>query len=262
MDLQLRGKTALVTGASSGLGNACARVLAEEGVQLVLCSRDADRIQDAAAEIARETAQRVVGIAADLRVAADREQLVQRAREALGNVDILVLSTGHPPTCSFAEATDEQWQEGIDLILNPVIALTRLLLGDMRQREYGRIIYIGSIFGLEAEKSSVIQSTLRTGLNAFSKCVATEAAADGVTANVICPGYFDTPLLTRLATQYASAANITSDEVLERWKAFSPTNSFGKPEDLAALVAYLASPRGSYVTGTSVVIDGGGIRQY
>jgi 3-oxoacyl-[acyl-carrier protein] reductase len=132
----------------------------------------------------------------------------------------------------------------------------------MRHRKYGRLIFIGSIFGLEPEESSVVQSTLRTGLNAFSKCIATEAAADGVTSNVICPGYFDTPLVTSLAEKYAQESGVPVAQILNDWKNFAPSKKFGRPDDLGAFVSLLASPRGEFFNGTSIVIDGGAIKQY
>ncbi len=262
MDLGLSGKTALVTAASYGLGFACAKQLAAEGVRVVLCSRDADRANKAAEQIAQETGNQVTGIAADLRNPTDVRELLDRAEAVLGGTDILVLSTGHPPTFPFTRATDEHWQQGIDLILRPAISLTRGLLTGMRERGYGRLIYIGSATGLQPEKSSVVQSTLRTGINAFSKCIATEAAADGVTANVLCPGYFDTPLVTDLAGKYAEEEGVSTEQVLENWKNLSPAAKFGKPEDLGAFVAFLASPRGEFFNGTSIAMDGGYLKQY
>lgn len=262
MELGLAGKTALVTGASYGLGYACAKELSREGAKVVICSREKKRIEVAASEIARETGHQVVPVVADLTSEVDRERVLDEAQAALGHIDILVLSTGHPPTYPFSRATDEHWELGMSLILQPAIKLTRALLPQMRQRRYGRLIFIGSIFGLEPEQSSIVQSTLRTGLNAFSKCIGTEAAADGVTSNVICPGYFDTPLVTSLAAQYADEAGVPVAQILNEWKNFAPSKKFGRPEDLGAFVSLLASPRGEFFNGTSIVIDGGAIRQY
>lgn len=262
MELGLTGKTALVTGASYGLGYACAKELSREGVKVVVCSREKKRIEVAAADISHETGHKVIPVSADLTNEGDLVRLVRKAQTAIGDIDILVLSTGHPPTYPFSRATDEHWDEGIRLILQPAIKLTRALLPQMRQRRYGRLIFIGSIFGLEPEQSSVVQSTLRTGLNAFSKCIGTEAAADGVTSNVICPGYFDTPLVTSLAEKYAQEAGVPVAQILNDWKNFAPSKKFGKPEDLGAFVSLLASPRGEFFNGTSIVIDGGAIKQY
>ena len=261
MDLKLKGKRALVTGASYGLGHACADVLAGEGVNIAICARDKDKVEAAAKELAAKHSVKAAGIAADLTKAEDLERLVKEARKQIGGIDILVVSTGHPPTYPFTSATDEHWQQGTDLVLKPPIMLSRLVLEEMKYRKYGRIIFIGSIFGLEAEKSSVVQSTLRTGLNALAKCIASEVAPDGVTVNVVCPGYFETPLVYDLAKQYADNGN-SVDEVLNEWRAYSPVRCFGKPEDLGALVAFLASPRGEFMTGTTVTMDGGAVRKY
>jgi 3-oxoacyl-[acyl-carrier protein] reductase len=263
MDLNLKGKRALVTGASYGLGFACAKVLAEEGADVAVCSRSAEDIAKAASRIVEEVdGAKAFGITGDLTKAEDLNRIVEEATKALSAIDILVLSTGHPPTFPFSEATDQQWQEGYEMLIQPALHLCRAVLPAMRSRRYGRIIFIGSIFGLEAEVSSVIQSTFRTGLNALAKCLATEFAADGVTVNVICPGYFDTPLVRNLAAQYAAAQKSNVESVLLDWQTYSPVKKFGKPEDLGALVALLASPRGEFITGTALTMDGGAVRQY
>ncbi len=262
MDLHLKGKTALVTGASSGLGYACAQALANEGVNLVICSRDEQKICSSAKEIALASKTKVLGVAADLTEEKDLENLVNQAKTFLGTIDILVISTGHPPTHPFSVATDNHWSEGIELVLRPPIVLSRLLLKEMQTRKYGRIIFIGSIFGLEAQQTSVIQSTLRTGLNALAKCIATEVASDGVTVNVVCPGYFDTPLVQKLAQQYAASQHIKTEQVLTDWANYAPVKHFGNPQDLGALVTFLASPKAAFITGTTVTIDGGAVRQY
>ncbi len=262
MELGLKGKKALITGASYGLGHACAVSLAEEGVDIAISSRYIDKIDLVSAEIAAKTGVKVVGIAADLTKMEDLEKTTREAQERLGDIDILIVSTGHPPTYPFSEATDEQWQYGHDLVLRPPIVLTRMLLDGMRKRNYGRVIYIGSTFGIEAEASSVVQSTLRTGLNALAKCIATEAAADGVTVNVVCPGLFDTPLVYELAKQYATTHGVSAQEVVNAWKYSAPVKKFGKAEDLGALIAFLASPKGEFITGTAITIDGGALKQY
>lgn len=260
MDLQLRGRSALVTAASYGLGYHCARALALEGAEVAICSRDRERIERAASEIGRESGSRVTGFSSDLTDKNAIGKLAAQANEALGKIDILVLSTGHPPTFPFSRAADSDWARGIELILNPAIEVARAVLPGMQKRKYGRLIFIGSIFGLEPEASSIIQSTLRTGLNAFAKCIATEYAADNITANVICPGYFETPLVNELASKYAAEAGVTTEAILNDWRNFAPARKFGKPEDLGALAAFLASPRAEFVNGTTIVADGGALK--
>ena len=238
MDLDLNGMKALVTGASYGLGFACAKSLSNEGVSVAICSRDQERVSAAAEEISSSTSNKAFGFAADLTQENDLSELVAKTKEYMGGIDILVLSTGHPPTYSFTNATDKHWEDGINLVLKPAIALTRALLPEMRRQKYGRLIYIGSIFGLQPESSSIIQSTLRTGLNAFSKCIATEVAAEGVTANVICPGYFETPLVKNLAAKYANEQSSSVDSVMDDWKSSSPTMTFGDPNDWEPLFLF------------------------
>lgn len=262
MDLGLKGKTAIVTGASYGLGFSCAKVLAEEGVNVAICSRSSEEISKSAQDIETATSAKALPITADLTVPADLDRIIVETLTQFQAIDILVVSTGHPPTYSFTEATEEQWKEGYDLLISPALALCRLVLPAMRERKFGRIIFIGSIFGLEPEESSIIQSTFRTGLNAMAKCIATQFAPDGITVNVVCPGYFETPLVRKLAAKYADSERSTVEAVLEDWKSYSPAKRFGKPEDLGALVALLASPRGEFITGTAITIDGGAVRQY
>jgi NAD(P)-dependent dehydrogenase (short-subunit alcohol dehydrogenase family) len=276
MNLNLSGKNAIITGASYGLGFACAQALAEEGVNVAICSRDKEKISEAAEAIRGSVQNKAIkpgavattavgtcaGVQANLTNEDDLQRLVAESQHTLGDIDILVLSTGHPPTFPFSVASDEQWKLGTDLLLRPAIVLPRLLIPAMQKRKYGRIIFIGSIFGLEAEKTSVIQSTLRTGLNALSKCIATEYAADGITSNVICPGYFDTPLVQNLAQQYADSQKVSRETVLQDWADYSPMKKFGKPEDLGALITFLASPRAEFITGTTITIDGGAVRRW
>jgi 3-oxoacyl-[acyl-carrier protein] reductase len=262
MKLNLEGKNALITAASYGLGFFCAEALAREKASVAICSRDPKRITDAANSIALTTGSKAHAIPGDLTVESDIARIIQEAEDALGTIDILVLSTGHPPTYPFSQATDAHWQRGIDLILKPAIALSRAVIPKMKAQGYGRLVFIGSIFGLEPERSSIVQSTLRTGLNSFSKCIASEFAADGITSNVICPGYFDTPLVRDLAKKYALETNTSVEAVLDDWRTFAPVKKFGKPEDLGDLVAFIASPRGEFINGTSITIDGGALRQY
>ncbi|MFN8389928.1 MAG: SDR family oxidoreductase [Bdellovibrionota bacterium] len=262
MQIDLKGKKVLVTAATYGLGLACAEAFAMEGADLFVCSRDEARVDSTIASLSKNGASSVSGTRADLTSGTDLDTLIRVANERLGYVDVLVLNTGHPPTRPLLSATDEEWQHGIDLILKPAIKLTKALLPAMRQRGFGRLIYMGSVFGLQPEPSSIIQSTLRTGLNAFAKCVAAEGAADGVTANVICPGYFLTPLTDSLAGQYAEEAGVSRAQILEQWRDIAPAKRFGEVGDLAALVTFLASSRGAFINGTALTIDGGFLRQY
>jgi 3-oxoacyl-[acyl-carrier protein] reductase len=272
MELDLRGKRVLVTAGSYGLGYACAKNLVLEGASVAICSRSADNVAAALNSISteienqesrpRDQQGRIFGFSCDLSIADELDKVVVKAKTYVGDIDILVVCTGHPPTHPFSVASDKDWADGMNLILQPVITLSRSVLPHMEQQKFGRLIYIGSVFGLEPEKSSVIQSTLRTGLNALSKCIATEYAEVGVTANVVCPGYFDTPLCRNLSQQYAESLGKTSEEILEQWRKVAPQREFGDPDDLGALVAFLSSSKAKFITGTSISIDGGFLKGY
>jgi 3-oxoacyl-[acyl-carrier protein] reductase len=262
VELNLSGKTALVTGASQGLGFACALELAREGAKVAICSRNESKLVGAKKIIENEVSSKIEIISADLSNGDDLDRIILESRQILGKVDILVLSTGHPPTESILKTTDEDWQNGISLMLHPAVKLSRDLLPDMKRHGYGRLLFIGSIFGLEAEASSVIQSTIRTGLNSLSKCIATEMGPFGITSNVICPGYFHTGLVDELAEKYGRESSREVMDVLTSWKELSPVKKFGKPQDLGSFIAFLASPRGEFFNGTSIAIDGGLLRGY
>lgn len=257
MTQALTGKKALITAASYGLGYAAARALVDAGCKVVLNSRSADNLEKAVRQLGGSAS----GIAADLARPEERSRLMIEALEKLEEIDILVVSTAHPPTRPFSKATDEDWELGCQLLLRAPIELSRAVLPAMKSNGYGRLIYIGSIFGLEAEASSVVQSTFRAGLNNFAKCIAVEEAGNGITANVICPGYFDTPLVRSLAAQYAQESARDVEAVLEEWKTFSPMNKFGNPDDIGAFITYLCSPQGSFFSGAAVHIDGAAIKR-
>ncbi len=256
MELDIQGKNALVTAASYGLGYAAARALLKAGCNVVLNSRSMENLKKAAADLADEP----VLISADLSKPEDRLRLIAESEAAVGAIDILVVSTAHPPTMPFSRATDSDWELGYQLLMRAPIELSRAVISNMRKNKYGRLIYIGSIFGLEAEASSVVQSTFRAGLNNLAKCIAVEEAPNGITANVICPGYFDTPLVRTLAKQYATETSKDLDSVLAEWKSFSPMNKFGHPDDIGAFITYLCSSHGQFFSGSAVHIDGAAIK--
>lgn len=261
MNIDLTGRVALVTAASRGLGFACANALAQAGAKVAICSRSMDNVTAAAQEISAHAKEQVLPVVADLACATDIDNMHEKVIRELGEVDILVVSTAHPPTMPFSRATDEDWELGHKLLVEAPRRLARHVVNGMAEREYGRILFIGSIFGREAEASSVIQSTYRAGLNGLTKCISTEYASRGVTTNVLCPGYFTTPLVQNLAQQYADEQGVPLERVLDDWRSASPANQFGKPEDLGAFVAFLCSQHGNFFQGTALTIDGGAVRR-
>ena len=261
MDLQLRNKVALVTAASRGLGFACARKLAIEGARVAICSRNQENLERAAHSISTETGREIFSISSDLTIPSDVENIVRKIETSLGDIEILVMSTPHPPTKPFSQASQEDFDDGYTILLKPAIQLTNLLIPAMKMRQSGRLIYIGSIFGLEPETLSAIQSAFRTALNALVKCISNEVAPFGICANVICPGYFDTPLVRELAKSITNTPGLSQDPITD-WKNASPSKTLGDPDDLGALAAFLASPYAKFINGTTITIDGGLLRHY
>ena len=260
MDLELESKVALVTAASQGLGFGCASALAAEGAGVAICARDQERVEAAAGEIGQRSVASVVGFKADVTSRDDLSRLVRDTEAALGPIDILVCNTGNPPGGHVLDTGDEDWDMGLALVLRPAITLMRLVVPRMRNRGYGRVVFISSAYGLEPSPGSVISSTLRAGLHALAKCAARDVGGDGVCVNVVCPGYFNTPLLEEYARKEASSESASVAEVLESWGRGAPAGRLGEPTDLGALVAFLASPRSGYVQGTVLAIDGGMLR--
>lgn len=259
MDLELINKVALVTAASRGLGYACAMALAAEGANVAICSRSKTRVRAAASRISKATGSEVIGVQADLTREDQLPLLVREVEKVFGPIDIFVFNTGNPPAGDFTSASDKDWALGFSLCLRPPIVLCRLILPKMRMRKFGRIIFLSSIFAQEPDKGYVVSSTFRAGLGALSKCLGREAGQDGVSVNLVCPGYFDTPLLHELARKHAKTLGKSSERVLSDWGKLSPARRLGSPAHLGALVALLASSQGSYIQGAAVPIDGGAL---
>lgn len=262
MDLELEGKVALVTAASQGLGFGCASALASEGARVAICARDKERVEAAARDISQRSGATVVGFEADVTSRDDLSRFVRDTEAALGTIDILVCNTGNPPGGHLLDTGDEDWDRGLSLVLRPAITLTQLVVPGMRDRGFGRVLFISSAYGLEPNPDSVISSTLRAGLHALAKCAARDVGGDGVCVNVVCPGYFNTPLLEEYARKEASTGGGLAAEILERWGKGAPAGRLGAPADLGALVTFLASPRSGYIQGTVVAIDGGMLRTW
>lgn len=258
MDLGLRGRGALVTGASSGLGLAAALRLAAEGVEVVINSRSEERLHKAATHILDDTGARVRIIAADLTPPGAAEMIASRAAEMLPHgVDILVSNTGGPPPGLLLDHPAERFPQTADLLLHSAINLTRAVLPAMIEKEWGRLIYITSIAAIQPVNDLILSNTYRAGLTGFCKTVANTYAKYGITANTVCPGYTATERLLDLARKRAAATGQSEQEVITAFAQDSPAGRIGKPEELAALIAFLASEHAAYINGANIPVDGG-----
>jgi 3-oxoacyl-[acyl-carrier protein] reductase len=240
MDLGLRDKVALVTAASKGLGRAAAMELAREGAAVAIAARTAAGVEAAAAEIRAATGARGLAVTA-----------------IYGRIDVLVNNAGGPPPGRFSEVSDEDWLHAAELTLLSAVRLTRLVLPGMRARRWGRIVNITSISVKQPIATLVLSNALRSGVVAMAKPLAGEVAAEGVTVNNVCPGYFLTDRVRNLAQHTAQAEGRAVSEVLAAQEAAVPMQRIGRPEELAAMIAFLASERAAYITGATIQVDGG-----
>jgi len=260
MDLGLSGKVALIGGSSRGLGRAAAEELAAEGAAVVLCARNADAVREAAASIAAATGVPALGIAGDLSGAGEAERVVAEATAAFGDIDVLVTNTGGPPAGRFEEHDAGAWRGAVAQLLESVLGLTRATLPGMKARGWGRIINVTSIAVKQPVQDLILSNSLRAAVTGFARTLANEVAADGITVNNVMPGYTRTDRLEDLAPRVAATRGLDSADANAVWSAEIPMGRIGEPREFAALVAFLASERASYITGTSIPVDGGWIR--
>lgn len=260
MDLGLRGRPALVAASSRGLGRACAEELAREGADVVMCARNERALREAADAIRASTGARVIDVVADVSRPDDIGRVVAAAFEAFGRVDILVTNGGGPPAGPFESHSTEAWSDAVRLVLDSVVNLTRAVLPGMKERHWGRIINVTSIAVKQPVDNLILSNTLRAAVTGFARTLANEVAPFNVTVNNVLPGYTRTQRVEDLSRRNAELRGTTPEEQLAVFERQIPMGRLGEPREFAAMVAFLASERASYVTGTSVPVDGGWIR--
>jgi 3-oxoacyl-[acyl-carrier protein] reductase len=258
--LGLTGKVALVAAASRGLGRAVAEELAAEGAALVLCARGAESLARACADIERASRVQVLGVAGDVSSAEDVSRIVAAALERFGRVDILVTNAGGPPAGTFESLSALDWEAATRLTLTSVLNLTRAVLPGMRERRWGRILNVTSIAVKQPVESLMLSNSLRAAVTGFARTLANEVAADRITVNNLLPGYTRTERVEELARAAAAREGVSESAARSRWEAEIPMRRLGEPREFAALAAFLASERASYITGTSITVDGGWVR--
>ena len=260
MDLELGGKVAIVGGASKGLGRACAQVLAEEGARVAICSRSRDDLERAAKEIAGATGQEVLAVPGDLDRPETIRELVATTVERLGRLDVLVNNSGGPPLAQAQTATEAQWETALQRSLLFFARMCREALPHLKQRRAGRIINILASTVYQPIPNLVLSGVTRMGVVAFAKTLADEVGRDGILVNNVCPGSIMSERMLSNVTARARQLGVTLEEALAQRAAETAVGRLGEPRELAHLVAFLASGKSSYITGTTILVDGGLVR--
>ena len=251
MDLGLKNKVAFVAASSQGLGKAVAAELAQEGVIVVINGRNKATLESTREEIIKQTNADVLALTGDLSVTAERETIIQAVLKAYNKIDILVTNTGGPPSGRLEAFKQEDWDKAYQNLLGSVVGLVTGFLPGMKQQQWGRIISITSMAVKQPVNNLILSNSVRASVVGLIKTLSNELAPDNITVNNVMPGYTATERLNELIQKNASFAN-AKDEI--------PMGRFGKPEEFAAAVAFLASERASYITGQSLAVDGGWIR--
>jgi len=257
MDYGLKGKVALVCGASQGLGEASALALAREQASLVICARNRERLLETARTIADETGARVLPAVFDLASGEDVERLVDQALERFGTIDILVTNVGRPPVGDFFSHDEASWRAGFEGVLLPVVRLCRRVIPHMAQGKWGRIVHITSVAVKDPHPPYYLSSVYRAAVAALSKLLSQEFGREGVRVNTVCPGVFKTPLVGDLLAREAEKQGETVARIESQWAEQTAVGRLGEASELASLVVFLCSQAADDITGQVLVADGG-----
>jgi len=260
MDLGLKGRVALVMASSQGLGKASALSLAREGANLVICARRDGPLQEAKTQIEQATGARVVAVQADLSKAEDISKLVKAAMDAYDRIDVLSTNSGPPAAGDLINLPDDVWQKAIDNQMMAVVRICREVIPIMRKQRWGRIVHITSTSVKQPLGHLMLSSASRMGLLGLSKITANQYAAENVLVHTICPGPFLTEAEVSFFNRMAQEKNITPEEAQASWITDIPMKRIGDPQEFGDVVAFLASERASYMTGTVIQVDGGRIQ--
>ena len=257
MDLGLKNRVALVAASSQGIGRATAEAFAAEGCRVAMCARNPQTLQAAAEKIRRQYDAKVFAQAFDVTDAAAVKNFVAAVADKFGSVDICVTNAGGPPAKGFLAATLEEWQRALEMNFLSTVYFAREVIPHMQRKHWGRILTITSITTKQPVADLVLSNAVRAAVVGLVKSLANEFGKDGILVNNVGPGFTATDRLKELAKARASTSGKTEQEIFEGWTADAPLQRLGEPREVAETIVWLASERASYITGQTVLVDGG-----
>src|SRR5579863_997153 len=257
MDLGLKNRVALVAASSQGIGRATAEAFAAEGCRVAMCARNPQTLQAAADKVRKEHGVEVLAEAFDVTDAAAVSRFVAAVAEKFGSVDICVTNAGGPPAKGFLAATTEEWQRAVEANFLSTVYFAREVIPHMRRKRWGRIITLTSITTKQPVADLVLSNAVRAAVVGLVKSLANEFGKDGILVNNVGPGFTTTDRLKQLAKARAAASGKTEQELFGGWAADAPLKRLGQPREVAETIVWLASERASYITGQTLLVDGG-----
>ena len=264
MNLNLNNKNAIVCASSQGLGKAAALDLAEEGVNLAICSRDKDKINKVKEEIHQKINSeiKVIALQVDLDSADEIQAFYKQVENDLGSVDILVNNNGGPPPSTFEQLSDDDWQKAFNSTMMSCLRLSKLVIPNMKKNAWGRIINISSVSVKTPVNGLFLSNSLRMGVLGWAKALSDELAPHGVTVNTVCPGYTRTERVEAILETQSNSSGLKKEEIEKSIAENIPMKRVGEAEDLAGLITFLASEKADYMTGLAIQVDGGSARTF
>lgn len=258
VELGVSGKTAMVAASSKGIGFACARALASEGAAVSLCGRNEDSLRRASGELSAEFPRaRVLWTQCDVTDPTGLTTWYENTWKQLGPPDILITNTGGPPTGSLEEIDDSKWHAGYEATILTAFRLTNLVTAHMKESGWGRVVHLSSVVAYDPNEMLAISTTLRTGLRALTRLQSDLLAPYGITVNSVLPGHTFTERQTHLARVWSEKTGDSEAKYFEKMSQEIPVRRLAQPHEIADVVAFLCSERACYVTGESILVDGG-----
>ncbi len=257
MDLGLKGRGVIVAASSEGIGRAAAEAFAREGAQVAMCARTEKTLRDAAEDIRSRTGAEVYAEPLDVTDAAAVARYVEQVAKRFGRIDVCVTNAGGPPAKNFLSISTDEWRKAVDMNFMSVVFLARAVIPYMQRHRWGRIITITSVSVKQPIPDLIMSNSVRAGVVGLVKSLANEFGKDGILVNNVAPGYTSTERLKELAGVRALAAGTSPEKMYEAWAAETPVRRLGEPGEIADVIVWLASERASYVTGQTVLADGG-----